>query len=152
VIVTRPDKSRSSLRADDIALLSPSHADLWRYERALEQRGIAISSQAGQTLMRRQETQDVLALLRVLADSFDTLAFGALMRGPLVGLSDKELLDITAALPPSGTDYPSFFTVRTEPAHVQHALARAVLEDLQMLRKRAPLRRQRSFSQKRLNG
>ncbi len=89
--------------------------------------------------MRRQETQDILALVRVLADSFDTLAFGALMRGPLVGLSDQELLDITATLPPSGTDPPSFFTVRTAPAQVQHALAKAVLEDLQALRKRAPI-------------
>jgi ATP-dependent exoDNAse (exonuclease V) beta subunit len=53
------------------------------------------------TLMRRQETQDILALLRVLADSSDTLAFGALIRDPLVGLSEQELLDITATLPPS---------------------------------------------------
>ena len=68
------------------------------YERALEQRNLAVSSQAGQSLMRRQETQDILALLRVLADSSDTLAFGALMRGPLVGLTDQELLDITAGL------------------------------------------------------
>ena len=29
----------------------------------------------------------------------DTAAFGALMRGPLVGLTDQALLDITAALP-----------------------------------------------------
>jgi hypothetical protein len=34
--------------------------------------------------MLRQETLDVLALVRTLADPFDTLAFGALMRGPLV--------------------------------------------------------------------
>jgi CRISPR-associated exonuclease Cas4 len=137
LIVTRADNSSSPLRPGDIALLSPGHTDLWRYERALEQRGLAVSSQAGQTLMRRQETQDVLALLRVLADSFDTLAFGALMRGPLVGLSEQELLDITAALPPSDSGAPSFFTVRTEPEQVQHVLARAVLEDLQALRRRA---------------
>ena len=139
VVVRRADKSESPLRAGDIALLSPSHAELWRYERALEARGLAVSSQAGQTLMRRQETQDILALLRVLADPFDTLAFGALMRGPLVGLSDQELLDITAALPPSGDDYPSFFTVHTDPDLVAHPLARAVLEDLQDLRRRAPI-------------
>ena len=44
--------------------------------------------------MLRQETQDILALLRTLADPFDTLSFGALMRGPLVGLTDEQLLDI----------------------------------------------------------
>jgi CRISPR-associated exonuclease Cas4 len=137
LVVTRADNSRSPLRAGDIALLSPSHADIWRYERALEQQELCVSSQAGQTLMRRQETQDILALARVLVDSFDTLAFGALMRGPLIGLSEQELLDITAKLPPSGTDYPSFFAVRTDPSQVQHSLARGVLEDLQTLRKRA---------------
>jgi hypothetical protein len=31
--------------------------------------------------------QDFVALARVLADAGDTLAFGALMRGPLVGLA-----------------------------------------------------------------
>jgi CRISPR-associated exonuclease Cas4 len=137
IVVRRADNSESPLRAGDIALLSPSHAELWRYERALEARGLAVSSQAGQTLMRRQETQDVLALLRVLADPFDTLAFGALMRGPLVGLTDRELLDVTAALSPSGGDHPPFFTVQTDADLVPHPLARAVLKDLQDLRKRA---------------
>src|SRR3954453_22016792 len=93
---------------------------LWRYERALEQRNLAVSLQAGQSLMRRQETQDILALLRVLADSSDTLAFGSLMRGPLVGLSEQELLDITAALPPGPAAQPAYFTVRTDPSLVQH--------------------------------
>jgi ATP-dependent exoDNAse (exonuclease V) beta subunit len=139
VTITRADKTRSPLRAGDIALLSPGHTELWRYERALEQRGLAVSSQAGQTLMRRQETQDILALLRVLADSSDTLAFGALMRGPLIGLSEQELLDITATLLPADTGRPTFFTVRTEPALVHHPLARAVLEDLQRLRQQASI-------------
>jgi CRISPR-associated exonuclease Cas4 len=136
VVITRPDKSRSPLRAGDIALLSPSHTELWRYERALEKYKLPVSSQAGQSLMWRQETQDVLALVRVIADSSDTLAFGALMRGPLVGLSDQELLDITAALTASNPDA-RYFTVRTDPSKVPHTIARAVLEDLQALRRRA---------------
>ena len=69
--------------------------ELWRYERALEQRNLAVSLQAGQSLMRRQETQDILALLRVLADSSDTLAFGSLMRGPLVGLHATPWLELS---------------------------------------------------------
>ena len=138
VMIARADKSYSPLRAGDIALLSPSHTELWRYERALEQRGLAVSSQAGQTLMRRQETQDILALLRTLSDSSDTLAFGALMRGPLVGLTEQDLLDITAALPPV-EGRPSFFDVRTDPALVQHALAKQMLADLRHLRGRASI-------------
>jgi CRISPR-associated exonuclease Cas4 len=138
VTITRADKSQSPLKPGDIALLSPGHTELWRYERALEQRGFAVSSQAGQTLMRRQETQDILALLRVLADSSDVLAFGALMRGPLVGLSEQELLDITATLPPGEAGQAMYFTVRTDAGLVQHPLARSVLQVLQTLRKLAP--------------
>ena len=136
VIIRRVDGSFSPLQPGDIALLSPGHRDLWRYERALEQRNLAVSSQAGQSLMRRQETQDILALLRVLADSSDTLAFGALMRGPLVGLSDQELLDITAELPETN-GRPNFFSVRTDPSAVQHPVARAILACLRDLRGRA---------------
>jgi len=136
VMIRRADNSHSPLRAADIALLSPGHTELWRYERALEQRGLAVSSQAGQTLMRRQETQDILALVRVLADSSDSLAFGALMRGPLVGLSEQELLDITTTLP-LVDGHPSFFNVRTDPTLVRHPLAKAILGELQHLRRRA---------------
>lgn len=134
--ILRADNTRTPLQAGDIALLSPGHTELWRYERALEQRGLAVSSQAGQTLMRRQETQDVLALVRVLADSSDTFAFGAFMRGPLVGLSEQELLDITAALSADGSGQ-TFFTVRTDPDLVQHPLAKDVLMLLQSLRRKA---------------
>ena len=132
--VTRADGSRSPLRPGDIALLAPTGADLWRYERALEARRISVASQAGKTLMLRQETQDVLALLRTLADTRDTLAFGALMRGPLVGITDDELLQIAADLPPG-----TAFSVRTESETVKHPLAKAVLEKLRHLRRRAPV-------------
>ena len=92
------DGERVPLTPGGIALLAPTGAELWRYERALEARGLPIASQAGKGLFRRQEVQDFVALARVLADAGDTSAFGALMRGPLVGLTEEELLDITAAL------------------------------------------------------
>ncbi len=84
----------------DIALLAPAGTDLWRYEEALEERRIPVATQAGKGLYRRQEIQDLIALTRVLADSRDTLALGALLRGPLVGLSEEALLDVVAALQP----------------------------------------------------
>jgi superfamily I DNA/RNA helicase len=52
-----------------IALLAPTGSELWRYERAFEARGLPIASQAGKGLFRRQEVQDLVALVRVLADS-----------------------------------------------------------------------------------
>jgi exodeoxyribonuclease-5 len=88
-------------RAGDIALLAPTGTDLWRYERALEERGLPVATQAGKGFFRRQEVQDLIALAGAIADSRDTLALGALLRGPLVGLTEEALLDALDALPPA---------------------------------------------------
>ena len=121
------DGDLAPLTPGGIALLAPTGSELWRYERAFEARGLPIASQAGKGLFRRQEVQDLVALVRVLADGGDTLAFGALMRGPLVGLSEEELLDITAGLPPLA-DRPDAiprFSVTTDPDHVAHPVGAA---------------------------
>ena len=129
---------RRLLEAGDIALLAPTGTDLWRYERALESLGLAVASQAGKTLFLQQETQDVLALSRALADSRDRLAFCAFMRGPMVGLTDEELLDIAEEVYQAGPDAsPSgLFDITTPAALVSHSIARSVLEVLQKLRAR----------------
>ncbi|KAB2684424.1 UvrD-helicase domain-containing protein [Brucella tritici] len=134
--ITEADGTERRLRAGDIALLAPTHTDLWRYERALEGQRIAVASQAGNALFRRQELQDILALVRALTDPLDTLAFGALMRGPIVGLSDEELLDITAVLKPDA-DGRRRFQLRTVAEDVVHSLAREVLVKLQGLHRLA---------------
>jgi len=100
-ILDRKTGEQRLCRPGDIALLAPTGSELWRYEEALENRGIAVASQAGKGLFQRQEIQDLIALTRVLADRRDTLAFGALLRGPLVGLTEEELLDIVWSLPPA---------------------------------------------------
>jgi len=132
------DGKRRLLEAGDIALLAPTGTDLWRYERALESQGLAVASQAGKALLLQQETQDVLALLRTLADSRDRLAFGAFMRGPMVGLTDEELLDIAEEVHEAGSDASPtrLFDITTPPALVSHRTARSILESLQQLRAR----------------
>ena len=123
------------LTLGDIALLAPTGTDLWRYERALERANLPFASQAGKGLLRRQEAQDLLALARTLASGRDTLAFGALMRGPLVGLTDEAILDIAETLParPNGR---ARFTVLTPPEHVDDPVVAAVLRTVQSLRRR----------------
>jgi len=79
-------KAMRPCRAGDIALLAPTGTNLWIYERALEQREISIASQAGKSFYTRQEVQDMIAVARAIADRRDTLALGALLRGPLVML------------------------------------------------------------------
>ena len=139
VQVRREGGSLSPLNPGDIALLAPTKRDLWRYERALEEQRLSVASQAGEALMRRQETQDILALLRTLADPFDTLAFGALMRGPLVGLTEAQLLAIAGGLPPDhpGGGPPPTFSVVTPADQVEEPIAREMLVVLQDLRRRA---------------
>jgi CRISPR-associated exonuclease Cas4 len=125
------------LTPGDIALLAPVSTDLWRYERALEEAGLPFASQAGKNLFRRQEAQDFVALVRSLADPRDTLALGALLRGPLVGLTEQELLDITHSLPsPDHEERLARLSLRTDPALVQNDVAREVLTVLRDLRRR----------------
>ncbi|NMW32738.1 UvrD-helicase domain-containing protein [Altererythrobacter sp. RZ02] len=125
-------------RPGDIALLAPTGSDLWRYEEALERHGIPVATQAGKGLFRRQEVQDLIALTRVLADRRDTLALGALLRGPLVGLTEEELLDIIWALPRSEEDPDALprLNLGVEASEIAHPLARSVIERLQALIRR----------------
>jgi CRISPR-associated exonuclease Cas4 len=139
VRVRRSGGETSLIVPGDIALLAPVGTELWRYERALEERGLPLVSQAGRNLFRRQEAQDFVALVRALADPSDTLAFGALLRGPLVGLTNHELLDITRALASDGPkDRPRAptLTLQTLPDQINNPLARETLIVLTDLRRR----------------
>ncbi|MET3225763.1 ATP-dependent exoDNAse (exonuclease V) beta subunit [Bradyrhizobium japonicum] len=126
-------------RFGDIALLAPVGTDLWRFEEALEHRGIPVSTQAGKGFFRRQEIQDLIALTRTIADARDTLALGALLRGPLVGLSETELLDIADGLPvdPHRPERLPNLGLWSDPDGINHPVAREVIRILQSLARRA---------------
>ncbi|MEN7528654.1 UvrD-helicase domain-containing protein [Cupriavidus sp. DL-D2] len=139
MLVDRKSGSPRACRPGDIALLAPTGSELWRYEEALERRGVPVATQAGKGLYRRQEIQDLIALTRVLADPADTLALGALLRGPLVGLSEETLLDIVAALP-LPDDAPEAIprlSLGSDAQHIVDPHARDILQKLQSLRRRA---------------
>jgi exodeoxyribonuclease-5 len=137
-IVDRKSGERRACKPGDIALLAPTGSDLWRYEEALERRGIPVATQAGKGLFRRQEIQDLIALTRVLADRRDTLALGALLRGPLVGLTEEELLDVVWALPrPEGAPRGlSKFDLGVAIDSIVQPHARNIVEKLQALRRK----------------
>ncbi|MER9074271.1 UvrD-helicase domain-containing protein [Mesorhizobium sp. M0904] len=138
-IVDRRSGTERPCQPGDIALLAPTGAELWRYEEALERRGIPVATQAGKGLFRGQEIQDLIALTRVLADRRDTLALGSLLRGPLVGLTEEELLDIVWALPRSEEqpDRIPRLDLGVDPAAIVHPLARETIEKLQTLYRRS---------------
>jgi len=138
-LVRGQDGAMRPCRLGDIALLAPVGTQLWRFEEALEDRGVAVSTQAGKGFFLRQEIQDLTALTRSLADGRDTLALGALLRGPLVGLTEAELLDIAEALPvdQDRPDRLPQLNLWTDPEHIRHDLARFVIRSLQSLAMRA---------------
>jgi ATP-dependent exoDNAse (exonuclease V) beta subunit len=124
-------------RAGDIALLAPTGASLWRYERALEHRGVPVASQAGKGFFRRQEIQDLIALSRAIADRRDTLAFGALLRGPLVGLTEEEIADAISALPTRQDGSSPQLHLWTDRSTITHPILGRTLEVLQNLARKA---------------
>jgi exodeoxyribonuclease-5 len=120
-------------RPGDIALLVPGGTELWRYERALEDQGLTVAAQAGKGFFRRQEVQDLIALVRTIADERDRLALGALLRGPLVGLTDEDLLDAVASLPPGPAGIPPLLSLRMDLPEDANPLLRDRLRILQAL-------------------
>lgn len=137
-VIDRESQQRRLCRPGDIALLTPASTSLWRYEAALEKLGIPVATQAGKGFYRRQEVQDLVALCRTLADGRDTIALGALLRGPLVGLTEEELLDEVAALPRDGVEdgYLPRLSLNVPYDVITHPLLRDVFERLQSLRRR----------------
>lgn len=138
LILDHKTGERRLCRPGDIALLAPTGSELWRYEEALEQRGIPVATQAGKGLFRRQEMQDLIAVTRILADQRDTLALGALLRGPLVGLSEEEMLDIIWKLSISeeAPDALPQLHMGINSGAITHTLARDIIEKLQSLYRR----------------
>ena len=139
IVRDRETGERRTCRPGDIALLAPVGTDLWRYEEALERRQLPVATQAGKGYFRRQEVQDLIALTRVLADRRDTLALGALLRGPLVGLTEEELLDIVHAMPPSddAPDRLPRLDLAVAAEAIPHLLARETIATLQALGRQA---------------
>lgn len=125
---TRPCKP------SDIALLAPTGSDLWRYEHALEEEGISVATQAGKGMFQRQEVQDMIAITRVLADPRDHLALGSLLRGPLVGMTETELLDAAYNLPKNEDESLAHLHVGVDTAHIKNPVLKSVLSQLNTLR------------------
>jgi exodeoxyribonuclease-5 len=133
------EKGTSALRAcraGDIALLAPTGTKLWIYERALEERGISIASQAGKGFFLRQEVHDLIAVARAIADRRDTLALGALLRGPLVGLTEEEIADAIIGLP-AVDEVAQRLQLWTDRELITHPILGRALEVLQTLARKA---------------
>ena len=135
-VFDKTEKQFRPARFGDIALLAPTGTSLWIYEQALERRGVSIATQAGKGFFRRQEVQDLIAIARTIADSRDTLAFGALIRGPLSGLTEEQIADEVEALH-TRAEGAGRLNLWTDPELISNTVLRETLTVLQNLARKA---------------
>jgi exodeoxyribonuclease-5 len=135
--VRQKDGKHHLCRPGDIAFLVPQGTELYHYENALEEAGIPIASQAGKGMYRQQEVQDMIALVRTIADERDTLALGAFLRGPMIGLTEQELLDETHLLGERENGSFNFLSVGMDTSVLTNDVLIDTLDKLALLRENA---------------
>ena len=78
----------------DIAVLMRAGTTLSIYTDALRRHGIAFNTETDKDFFRKQEINDLLLLLRAIADPEDKIALAGVLRSPLGGLTDDELFQL----------------------------------------------------------
>jgi ATP-dependent exoDNAse (exonuclease V) beta subunit len=81
-------------RLDEIAVLVPTWSHTEPVKKALQREGIPYAQLGGPGFWERREVDDLVALLRLVADPADRLALASVLRGPLVALSDAALAHV----------------------------------------------------------
>ncbi len=81
--------TRRPARPGDVAVLFRSRDSHREFERALEERGVPTYVYKGLGFFEADEVQDVVALLRYLADPLSDLRAAALLRSRIIRLSDR---------------------------------------------------------------
>lgn len=77
------------LEPADVAILARTWRPLEIFREALEEHGLPAVNVGGGDLLRTREAQDIVALLRFLANPGDDTALIALLRGPFFAISDR---------------------------------------------------------------
>jgi len=81
----------------DIAMLFRAMTDISTYESVLRTANIPFQTVQGKGFFERSEISDLIQLLRFLDNKTDELALAAILRSPLVGLSDNALFALRCA-------------------------------------------------------
>ncbi len=85
-------KAAEGRRWGQFAILVRALKSAEPFERELEKRGIPFLVSGGRKFMETREARDLLGLLAALANPLDEIATAGVLRGPLGGWSDEELL------------------------------------------------------------
>jgi ATP-dependent exoDNAse (exonuclease V) beta subunit len=104
VAMSKDNEEPRPVRGGDVAMLFRSFTHLEVYRQALIRHGIPHRVLRGRGFYGAQEVLDLASLLSLLADPEDALSFAAVLRSPLVGLSDASLFRLAG---PEGLSLPS---------------------------------------------
>lgn len=99
----------------DIALLFRALTNVQTYESVFRRNNIPYQTVLGRGFYAREEITDLVQLLRFLDNKTDELALAAVLRSPLVGISDNALLALRCApwLKDAGTGDPLYHFTST---------------------------------------
>lgn len=78
----------------DIVCLFQALTDVAEYEAAFKERGIPYRFFGGRGLLSRQEVCDMMHVLRFALNPYDQIATLGLLRSPMIGLSDEDILQL----------------------------------------------------------
>jgi ATP-dependent helicase/nuclease subunit A len=90
-----PGETAQALAFGDVAILFRTTTWMRTYERALSERRIPYFVQKGRGYFRTQEVRDLVNLIRVIENPRDDVALAAVLRSPLCGLTDDDLLRLS---------------------------------------------------------
>ncbi len=80
---------------DDVFILFRTRTHIAAYEQALTDAAIPFLSLEKGTLLEQQEVEDIEALLNVLLTPFNNLALAQILKSPVFGASDQDLLTLS---------------------------------------------------------
>ncbi|MBF0443238.1 MAG: UvrD-helicase domain-containing protein, partial [Oligoflexales bacterium] len=82
------------LKASDAALLYRASTHMEIFEKALRKRGIESRRSEGRGFWERPEIRDIMALARFISYPSDLLSLIAVLKSPLFGISDRDMLGL----------------------------------------------------------
>jgi ATP-dependent helicase/nuclease subunit A len=134
--VTDRDRREGPLQPGHIALIFRKLTQAQIYLDALRRYDIAYITDGEKHFYRRQEIIDLVNLLRVIDNQHDTIALVGILRSPLGGMTDRDLLALQQI---EGLDYQQRERLSAWD-HPQAELVRRLYERLAELHQLAPLR------------
>src|SRR5262245_16332887 len=126
-------------RPADIAILFRSRDSHREYEKALERRGVPTYVYKGLGFFEADEVQDLVALLRYLADPQSNLRAAALLRSRVVRLSDAGVASLAPSLASAILDPDPAVDLREDDRRVLARLQSAVQRWLPCVDRLSPL-------------